>query len=59
VEEFGLDEIAFDWTTQRGALPFELSREACPSPIGIRVSFEIANVRDRLGLIDADADRRA
>ena len=53
MEEFGLDEIALDWTTQRRALPFELSREARPSPIGIRVSFEIANVRDRLGLIDA------
>ena len=58
MEEFGLDEIAFDWTTQRRALPFELSREACPSPVGIRVSFEIADVRDRLGLIDAAADRR-
>ena len=53
MKEFGLDEIAFDWTTQRRALPFELSREARPSPVGIRVSFEIADVRDRLGLIDA------
>ena len=52
MKQFGLDEIAFDWTTQRRALPFELSRKACPSPVGIRVSFEIADVRDRLGLID-------
>ena len=52
MEQFGLDEIAFDWRTQRCALPFELGREACASPVGIRVSFEIANVRDRLGLID-------
>ena len=53
MEEFGLDEITFDWTIQRRALPFELCREACSSPVGIRVSFEIADMRDRLGLIDA------
>ena len=53
MEEFGLDEIAFDRTIHCGALPFELGREACPSPVGIRVGFEIADVRDRLGLIDA------
>src|SRR4029077_5510389 len=52
MKQFSLDEIAFDWTIQRRALPFELSREARPSPVGIRVSFEIADVRDRLGLID-------
>ena len=50
---FGLDEIAFDWTTQRRAFPFELSREPCARPVRIRVGFEITNVRDRLGFIDA------
>ena len=52
MKNFVLDEIAFDWTSECGALPFELSREACPSPVGISISFEIANVRDGLGLID-------
>ena len=57
MEEFGLDEIAFDWTTQRGTFPFELCREARASPVGIRVSFEIADMRDRLGFIDAAQTR--
>src|SRR4030095_5014106 len=46
------DKIAFDWRIQRRASPFELRREARASPVGICVSFEIANMRDRLGLID-------
>src|SRR5262245_31772657 len=27
MEEFAFDEIAFNWTTQRSAFPFELGRE--------------------------------
>src|SRR5262245_34806836 len=52
MKQLGLDEISFDRTTRRGALPFELSRESCASPVGVRVGFEIANMRDRLGFID-------
>ena len=52
MKHFGLDEIAFDRTTQRCALPFELCRESRASPVRIRVGFEIADVCDRLGFID-------
>ena len=52
MEAFGLDEISFDWTTQRRALPFELCRQTRAGPVGVGVSFEITDVRDRLGLID-------
>src|SRR5262245_50275775 len=52
MQEFAFDEIAFNWTTQRSAFPFELGRETRTGPVSVGVSFEIANVCDRLGLID-------
>ena len=52
VKDFGLDEIAFDWTTQRRAFPFELNREAGACPVGKRVGFKVTNVRNRLRLFD-------
>src|SRR5678816_3438907 len=52
MEEFVFNEVAFDWTIQRRAFPFELRREARASPVSKRVSFKITNMRDRPGLID-------
>src|SRR4029453_16566806 len=51
MEDFAFNEVAFNRAIKRGAFPFELRREARASPVGICVSFEIANMRDRLGLI--------
>ena len=52
MKQFGFDEIALDWTTQRCALPFELCWESSASPVRIRVRFEIADVRDRFRVIN-------
>src|ERR1051326_6932546 len=48
MKQFRLNEIAFDWTTQCCALPFELCGKSDASPIGIRIGFEIADMRNRL-----------
>src|SRR5215472_12985774 len=57
MKQFLFDKIALDWMTYRCALPLEFSRETDARPISVRVGFEVADMRDRLELIDRTKTR--